>query len=276
MTIEDTVITAFRSMFDEDILPTTTLASLQGDSLDAIEIVMELEEVHDIEIEDELTERIQWLSVKEIAAEIKQKYFAPQPSKRKKKMSKPKKSFVIRGFNVTSESFNEPTGVIKDKPSFKETVVKTQSEAIVSILTDEDFSAATSAATDPKDTLQIVDLKVNLNITDKFDVRAVKSSVREVLKHWAEKSRVKNRRGFRISAIRTPDFEYHANSTDVKVQVILSNTIHYADWKMNDDPQTQTTVLADLGLLKKELTKRLDWKFNGISYNHSLIGKGSL
>jgi hypothetical protein len=204
------------------------------------------------------------------------KYVVVQPSKRKKKMSKPKKSFVIRGFNAKVESFDSPTGVIADKSTFKECVAQTQSETIVTMLTDADFSCMITPAQDAKDTLQIVDLKVKLSITDKFDVRAVKSSVREVVKHWAEKSRVKNRRGFRVSAIRTPDFEYGTNGTDVKVQVILSNTVRYSDSKLNDDPQTQTTVLADLGLLKKELSKRLDWKFNSLSYNHSLIGKGTL
>jgi len=191
-------------------------------------------------------------------------------------MSKPKKSFVIRGFDAEVESFDSPTGVIADKSTFKECVAQTQSEAIVAMLTDSDFSGMISVAHDPKDTLQIVDLKVKLSITDKFEVRAVKSSLREVLKHWAEKSRVKNRRGFRVSAVRTPDFEYNSGGTDVKVQVILSNTVRYSDSKLNDDPQTQTTILADLGLLKKELSKRLDWKFNGLSYNHSLIGKGSV
>jgi len=186
------------------------------------------------------------------------------------------KTFVIRGFDAESENFNEPTGVIADKSTFKETVVNTQPEAIVTMLTDSDLGGMITPAINPKDTLQIVDLNIDLCITDKLDVRAVKTTLREILKLWAEKSRVKNRRGFRASAIRTPDFEYSANGTNVKVQVILSNTVRYSDSKLNDDPQTQTTVLADLGLLKKELAKRLDWKFNSLGYNHSLIGKGCL
>jgi hypothetical protein len=186
------------------------------------------------------------------------------------------KTFVIRGFDAESESFDAPTGLIADKSTFKEIVVNTQPEAIVTMLTDSDFGGMTTPALHPSHTLQIIDLKIGLSITDKLDVRAIKTTLREILKLWAEKSRVKNRRGFRASAIRTPEFEYGAHGTDVKVQVILSNTVRYSDSKLNDDPQHQTTVLADLGLLKKELAKRLDWKFDSLSYNHSLIGKGSL
>ena len=189
---------------------------------------------------------------------------------------KAQKTFVIRGFDAESENFNDPTGTISDKSTFKETVVKTQPEAIVTLLTDANFSGMITPAADPKDTLQIIDLKIDLCITDKLDVRAVKTTLREILKLWAEKSRVKNRRGFRASAIRTPEFEYCQNCTNVKTHVILGNTVHYSYSKLNDDPQSQTTVLADLGLLKKELAKRLDWKFNSLSYNHSLIGKGTL
>ncbi len=189
---------------------------------------------------------------------------------------KTEKTFVVRGFDAEAEFFDTPVGVISDKSTFKEVVVKTQPEAIVAMLTDSDFSGMITPADDPKDTLQIVDLNVQLLITDKLEVRAIKTTLREVLKQWAEKSRVKNRRGFRASAIRTPEFKYDVNLTDVKVQVILSNTVRYSDSKLNDDPQTQATVLADLGLLSKELEKRLDWKFHGLSFNHSLIGKGVL
>jgi acyl carrier protein len=71
MSIQDTVIATFNTMFDEDITEITTLNSVGGDSLDALEIVMELEDVHSIEIPDKLTERLQWMTVKHIAAEVK-------------------------------------------------------------------------------------------------------------------------------------------------------------------------------------------------------------
>lgn len=189
---------------------------------------------------------------------------------------KTEKTFVVRGFDAEAECFQQPTGVIEDKSTFKEVVVKTQPEAIVAIFTDSEISGMVVPAGEPKDVLHVVDLNIALSITDKLEVRAVKTELREIIKRWAEKSRVKNRRGFRASAIRTPEFVYHSNGTNVKTQVILSNTIIYSDSKLDDKPQTQTTVLADLANLEKQLSRQLDYKFSGLGYNHSLIGKGTV
>jgi hypothetical protein len=186
---------------------------------------------------------------------------------------KSEKTYVIRGFDVF-ENFGQPTGTIEDKDTFQEVVVKTQAEAIVTILTDPVICSMVIASQDPKDVLHITDLNIVLNLTDKLEVRAVKTTLRDIFCLWAEKSRVKNRRGFRASAIRTPEFVYNQYGTNVKVQVILSNAIIYSDTLA--ETLDESDILSDLKLLKKELTKRLDWKFNRLSYNHSVIGKGSL
>ena len=207
---------------------------------------------------------------------------------------KSKKTYVVRGFNLLDEVFFvNPTGVIEDKTTFKEIVVKTQAEAITTMLSEENISTMTvssiltlynddlniegfsdDTARDPKEMIHVVDLYVRINTSDKQEVRALKSELRGVIKHWAEKSRVKNLRGFRASAISTPVFEYGTYETVVKVQVILSNAIIYNNHNVDITPRDFSDVIADLKLLKKELTKRLPVMFRELSYNHSKCGKG--
>jgi hypothetical protein len=212
-------------------------------------------------------------------------------------MSKRKeRSFVIRGFDFGEETFDAPVGTIDGMQTFKEVVIPVKSpryagvESVATLLSDSvigtmsvphmitNFSPKGNmlpGADSPENIINVVDLTVNLNTTDKLEVRQSKSALREIFKHWAEKSRVKNRRGFRSSAIRTPEFVYNPYNTEVKVQVILSNATIYSDRTVDVTPQDQASVIADLALLKKELTKRLTL-VGDVEYHHSLIGKGTL
>lgn len=210
-------------------------------------------------------------------------------------MSKSERNFVVRGFNYSAEHFSTPEGKIADKKTFKEVVVNTQAEAITVMLSDSIIKSMSvpevmanaaelkvdgrhaTAVLDPNNIINVNDLKIVLNSADKQTVRNVKSVLREVLKSWAEKSRVKGRRGFRTSAIRTPIFEYNDISSFVKVQVILSNAIAYSDYKVDVNPQNNfNDIKADLELLKKELAKRLGWMFVDLYFTNSLIGKGKV
>jgi len=209
---------------------------------------------------------------------------------------KPEKTYIVRGFNFLDEDFfNNPSGVIEDKSTFNEIVVKTQAEAITTMLCEEDISTMSVSSIltvynddlniegfsdvnvrDPKEMIHVVDLYVFINTSNKQEVRLIKSDLREVIKHWSEKSRVKNLRGFRASAIRTPVFEYGIFETVMKVQVILSNAIVYNNHNVDIKPREFFDIIADLKLLKKELTKRLPIRFSELSYNHSKIGKGDV
>jgi len=182
-----------------------------------------------------------------------------------------KRTFVVRGFNADNEYFPQPTGMIEDKTSFKEVTVDTQAQAVSLMLLDADLKTLAApddehfncAATDAQAAVTVLDLKIELGTADKEEVREMKTDLREVLKRWAEKSRVKNRRGFRANAIRTPVFEYdyYRDVTTMRTQVILGNAIVY-----NNGPRHGTAVVGaptptmidnDVKLLSTELTKRL-------------------
>ena len=199
---------------------------------------------------------------------------------------KPEKVYVVRGFDFLSETFfSNPVGLIKNKLTFNEITVNTQAEAIITMLTDDQISTMLPLATSSiaQELIQIIDLKIGLNVTDKLAVRALKSTLREIIKHWSEKSRVKNCRGFRVSAIRTPVFEYGAIDHDtgdtvtlVRVQVLLGNAILYSSKARSVIGRDYTVAIADLSLLRKELVKQLSSDFNSLSFNHSIFGKGEV
>jgi acyl carrier protein len=257
------------------------------DSLDKIELVMAIEDEFNIIIDDDVTERMLamtlWDTAKEVATyAIDFKLAAKSaPTKRSNTIKKPEKTYLVRGFNFAIEpSFNSPVGVIEDKDTFKELVVNTQAEAITTMLADNDIATMSirsicdcedpiiivgeDVAADALTALQVIDLKITLSLTDKLEVRAIKSDLREILKHWAEKSRVKNRRGFRSSAIKTPTFEYGPSETVVKVQVILSSAIIYSSTTVDVTPQTD--VVADVALLEKRLFQKLGSIVNNVGH----------
>jgi len=203
----------------------------------------------------------------------------------------------VRGFNLLDEDFfDNPTGLIEDKTTFEEIIIKTQAEAIITMLSEKSISTMSVSsiltvyntdltdlnikgfcdvnAMDPKEMIHVIDLYVFLNTTDKQEVRAIKSDLREVIKRWAEKSRVKNLRGFRASAIRTPVFEYGTYETVMKVQVILSNAIIYNNYNVDIIPREESEIKEDLKLLRKELFKKLPSKFSRLTVNHSLLKDG--
>ena len=257
------------------------------DSLDQIELIMMIEDEFNIVIDDDVAAKfltkMLWEIAEEVATyaiDIKPAASAAQPV-RSNTMKKPEKTYLVRGFNFAIEpNFNSPVGVIEDKDTFKELVVNTQAEAIITMLADNDIATMSirsicdredpiiivgeDVAADALTALQVIDLKITLSLTDKLEVRAIKSDLREILKHWAEKSRVKNRRGFRSSAIKTPTFEYGPSETVVKVQVILSSAIIYSSTTVDVTPQTD--VVADVALLEKRLFQKLGSIVNNVGH----------
>ena len=206
-------------------------------------------------------------------------------------MSKKKTNYVVRGFNTVNENFSQPTGVMIDFGSYTERVVDKQFEAMSMLLGDPDIMTMSvpfimeagfdlvgdvDASRGSLQMFNVVDLCIGINSTDKHEIRALKSGLRETIKHWAEKSRVKGRRGYRSNAIRTPIFEYLGTETVMRVQIILSNAICYAHETVDVTPQDFNSVTADLALLRKKLNRDLGHMFNGLHYHHSLIGDGDV
>jgi hypothetical protein len=207
-------------------------------------------------------------------------------------MRKPETQYIIRGFNLVDETFQAPTGLIEEKKSFKEMVVVKQHEAIVAMMCDDDFITMTvpyinsikytldvlgsdeMEALDPKNMVYVVDLKITIAETDKLEVKRLKSSIREDLKRWAEKSRVKNLRGWRVNAIKTPKYEYLDDVTVVSTQVILSNAVIYSDMTCTISPLDYISGMTDLRHLYKRLKK--DLPLVELRYKHSLFGSGEV
>lgn len=203
---------------------------------------------------------------------------------------KAEKTFIVRGVDMDTADFFQPTGVIEDIPNgnFKEVVVKTASEAIITMLTDSiigtmstkqlidcqviSLDGNSTASFEPGNILSAVDITIMLDTIDKLEVRALKTGIRETVKHWAEKSRVKNRRGFRSSAIRTPTFEYLLSITKVKFQVILSNAIVYSNTNADISVVEQAFVSEDMALLRKQLVRNMGKVIWRLDYNHSTVG----
>ena len=206
-------------------------------------------------------------------------------------MSKKKMNYVVRGINVMNESFDRPTGVMVDKNYFAEKVVDKQFQALSVLFGDPNIMTMSVpyaseagfnvcnqdvASFDHTQMVNVIDLNIVLYTGRKDDVRQLKSIIRETLLHWAEKSRVKNRRGFRSNAIRTPVYEYNASSTSVRTQIILSNAIYYAADVVDIASQDYNSISADLALLHKKLKSELGSYFDRIKYSHSLIGTGEM
>lgn len=99
----------------------------------------------------------------------------------------------------------------------------------------------------------------------------------EAFTRWAEKSRVRGSRGWRVSAVRTPLFEKNDNGDGylLKTQVLLSNAIFYDQdtVKVGVDP---SVAIKDLENLKRHLNNVTGGVVDTIRYDHSVIGKGAL
>lgn len=225
-------------------------------------------------------------------------------------MSYVPRTFIVRGFNPCTADFLKPTGVIENVPNFVEKTVRQQFEAITVMLqgfknmssfsvqegVDEgrlqSYYAQGSSdpfATEPVHAIFTVDIDVTLDFSgESIDekrrlVKMLKPDIMETFKRWAEKSRVKNLRGWRASAVKTPIVEYdHENDLcHVRTQIITSNAIFYAspangEVECNIASRDNSQIHADLANLRRKLTKVLGRYLDSVHYKHSLIGNGEI
>jgi len=215
---------------------------------------------------------------------------------RKSTMSSKKSSakpFVIRGFDLTKESSFDTVGSMEKFSSFKEIVTEKQHNAIVEMSTNSTLHTLSTRnlimtqpgqfpnkADDTKE-LSIIDLKLITNVDNVEDFRPYRTQLREVLKTWAEKSRVKGRRGWRLNAIKTPTIEYDpkADAVVVRTQVILSTAVFYNDTtatvNVNFNPNQERSDLESLMKALKEHADSNNW-LTILKYKHSEIGDGEI
>lgn len=207
--------------------------------------------------------------------------------------TKNRKPYIVRGFDLTKEGAFDFTGRMADKKTFVELSINSLADTIVALTTHSvlhTMSARNLVITQPgtlsvpADELKevvVIDLRFETLYSSVDDMKRFRTGIRDVLKTWAEKSRVVGRRGWRLSAIKTPTFEFDhkANCVVIRTQLVLSTAVFYSD--------TQVTVNTafDYALEQEDfqsLTKALrehadsnDW-LKTIFYNHSEIGKGEV
>ena len=222
-----------------------------------------------------------------------------------------KSLYTVRGFNAFQEGvsivnanpkFNS-FGVMEQFQTFEEKTVSNQADAIVEMLRGafgSTFSTRNLVAmpsmtfggppiaglpnaidvradkSQPIEEVVIVDIQVDLAVYSKSSLNDFRAEVNETFMRWAEKSRVRGSRGWRLSAVKTPKFEKNdSGSYTLRTQVILGSAVFYdqSTVKIGTDP---ATVATDLGNLKHQLKKVLPGLITEIRYNHSVLGKGTL
>lgn len=203
-----------------------------------------------------------------------------------------KSLFTVRGFKPFSEPTFDATGVLEKFSSFETKTVEKQHEAIVELLTGplgissrtllsasnaigmKNLVDARADQTVPLDEVIVINLTLACDI-DKDQLRDTRPLVVESFTRWAEKSRVRGSRGWRVNAIRTPVFEKDesGNGYNLKVQILLSNAIFY-DQDTVKIGINAVTVRKDFENLKRHVNSVTSGICTALKYDHSVVGKG--
>lgn len=199
-----------------------------------------------------------------------------------------KKPYVVRGFNVTEEQKFDCTGVITKMDTFTEVTVDTQHEAVVEMLTNSNLatmsarkvsSTSSAAVPDGIRELYVIDLTVVTTDQRAKDLRQCRTPIREALKTWAEKCRIRGTRGWRVNAIKTPTFEFDKKegSVVIRTQVVLGTAIFYNDdaVKIHDPEMAEAGEEDSLRSLAHVLARACP-SFASMKYRHSVIGTGEI
>lgn len=204
-----------------------------------------------------------------------------------------KSLYTVRGFKPFSETTFNAFGVLEQFQTFEEKKVEKQHEALVELLTGPlGISARTLTNVTgigpknivdirqdkavPADEVIVINLTLECSILNKDQLKDIRPMMVEAFTRWAEKSRVRGSRGWRVSAVRTPAFEKSdTGGYLLKTQVLLSNAIFYDQdtVKIGVDP---TVALKDLENLKRHINNQAGGIVDSLRYDHSVIGKGTV
>ena len=205
-----------------------------------------------------------------------------------------KSLYTVRGFKPFSETTFNAFGVLEQFQTYEERVVEKQHQALVEILTGPlGISSRTLTnvsgigpktiidvrqdKTTPIEEVIVINLTLVCGDLDKSQLKDVRPMFVESFTRWAEKSRVRGSRGWRVSAVRTPTFEKNDKGDGylLKTRVLLSNAVFYDQdtVKVGVDP---TVAVKDLENLKRHLNNQTGGVVDEIRYDHSVIGKGSI
>ena len=175
-------------------------------------------------------------------------------------------SYIVRGVADDGSRFTAPIGEIKDQSGFVEIVLDKSYNAVGAAVSGfpgmfvDSFSNITAPIPSDRDTLfNSFKLAINLDCTDKVEVRALKSVLYEMVARWAEKCRNKGYRGFRVSIIKTPIYDYGFLQTTVRFDVLVSTLAVYSSTACKVVPLHYSAFHEDLNSLHRELKKVLEY-----------------
>jgi len=157
------------------------------------------------------------------------------------------KNFVVRWFEPRVGTWDSK-GVMEDLYTFNEEVAEVHNAAV-------DFMTEFSQIGE-----QLVKINLSFRIDQAYtyaDVRSFRTVVREVLKRWAEKCRVKGVRGWRTNAVREIEV---GKDGEIRATIILGTNVYYKyDGKKlhwtNCVERNTFHFADDLELLKRQLEK---------------------
>jgi hypothetical protein len=205
-----------------------------------------------------------------------------------------KSLYTVRGFKPFSEQSFNAFGVLEQFQTYEEKKVEKQHEALVEMLTGplgistktlvsagqtigvKNLVDARQDKTAPMEEVIVVNLTLEC-ILSKDQLKDIRPMMVESFTRWAEKSRVRGSRGWRVSAVRTPTFEKNDNGQGylLKTQILLSNAIFY-DQDTVKVGLDATVALKDLENLKRHVNNVTGGVVDRLRYDHSVIGKGVL
>lgn len=209
------------------------------------------------------------------------------------------KLYIVRGFDINAAPFTS-FGEMASQASFVEKVVDKQHDAVAVLLADQSIGTMaankirplignstapmivtelTAINPDLVPEIIVIDVKIVTNAGNASDLRPFRSEIREILKRWAEKSRIPGVRGWRANAIKTPTFEHDSSSGGIviRTQAVLGTAVFYNQNRATvGTPVDFQQAIADLGNLKQHVEDCLGHLYRTFYYTHSQFGKGEV
>lgn len=196
------------------------------------------------------------------------------------KAKKTRNIFVVRGLDMSTGVVQHCRGLMQDQPVFVESVATGALRATEIMLTDPIVSTMNvdrKTVVDDQSNLYRIDFTFKRNYTG-INGRTLNSKVRDIMKSWAEKSRIRGTRGWRANAVSTAlsgSNTYGPKTT--KVSVLLSGSVHYdSDSAKHFTHATFAEATADMQQLVDQLVRELTGEFSEFFFVHSVYGKGEL
>lgn len=179
-----------------------------------------------------------------------------------------KKGFTIIGFEPLDEydGFNSLGSMDKLDSQLSVYTTMNLNKTLIYMLTHEVFKHITPSIWDDRgcfvneNNLFIVNITIDTHASKPSELNNYRELYQKTFKSWAEKSRVKNLRGWRLHAIKDLTIETHPDTkiVQIKSQIILSSLIIYSkdlDGIIFSKIMTKLELEKDILLLNKQLKK---------------------